>query len=118
MGRTVMSTPMARRIAFAMAAGGGMAAKVLTEAGADVLMLEAGQKLDIESELRSMEWPYDHPRRGEMPYAAHALVKALREEVDLPIHFHTHDTSGVQAASILRAADAGVDIADAAISSK
>ncbi|HEV2293964.1 MAG TPA: pyruvate carboxylase [Tepidisphaeraceae bacterium] len=51
------------------------------------------------------------------PYAAYALVKALRDEVDVPIHFHTHDTAGVQAGSILRAADAGVDIADAAIAS-
>jgi pyruvate carboxylase len=51
------------------------------------------------------------------PYAAYALVKALRDEVDVPIHFHTHDTSGINAGSILRAADAGVDIADAALSS-
>ncbi len=51
------------------------------------------------------------------PYAAFALVKALREEVGVPIHFHTHDTSGINAASVLRAADAGVDIADAAIAS-
>ncbi|HEY8666185.1 MAG TPA: pyruvate carboxylase [Tepidisphaeraceae bacterium] len=51
------------------------------------------------------------------PYAAHALVKALRDEVGVPIHFHTHDTSGINAGSILRAADAGVDIADAALSS-
>src|SRR4051812_8082611 len=51
------------------------------------------------------------------PYAAFALVKALREEVDVPIHFHTHDTSGINADSITRAADAGVDIADAALSS-
>ena len=33
------------------------------------------------------------------PYAAEQLVKALREEVGLPIHFHTHDTSGINAAS-------------------
>ncbi len=51
------------------------------------------------------------------PYAAHALVKALRDEVDLPIHFHTHDTSGVNAATLLRACDAGVDIVDSAIAS-
>ncbi|MCC6539157.1 MAG: pyruvate carboxylase [Bryobacterales bacterium] len=51
------------------------------------------------------------------PYAAAKLVKALREVTDLPIHFHTHDTSGINAASILKAADAGVDAADAAISS-
>jgi pyruvate carboxylase len=51
------------------------------------------------------------------PYAAWKLVKTLKEEVGLPIHFHTHDTSGLNAASILKAADAGVDVADAAISS-
>ncbi len=51
------------------------------------------------------------------PYAAQKLVKTLREEVGIPIHFHTHDTSGINAASILKASDAGVDIADAAIAS-
>ena len=51
------------------------------------------------------------------PYAAKKLVAALRQEIGIPIHFHTHDTSGVNAASILKAADAGVDIADAAIAS-
>ena len=49
------------------------------------------------------------------PYAAFELVKRLKEEVDLPIHFHTHDTSGMNAASVLKAADAGVDIADGAM---
>jgi pyruvate carboxylase len=51
------------------------------------------------------------------PYAAEKLVKALREEVGIPIHFHTHDTSGVNAASILKASDAGVHAVDAAIAS-
>jgi pyruvate carboxylase len=51
------------------------------------------------------------------PYAAQALVRALRDEVGVPIHFHTHDTSGINSASILRAADAGVDIVDAALAS-
>ncbi len=51
------------------------------------------------------------------PYAAAKLVKALKEEVGLPIHFHTHDTSGVAAASVLRATDAGVDIVDLALAS-
>jgi pyruvate carboxylase len=51
------------------------------------------------------------------PFAAAALVKALRDEVDVPIHFHTHDTSGINSASILAAAEAGVDIVDAAIAS-
>ncbi|HEU5022520.1 MAG TPA: pyruvate carboxylase, partial [Bryobacteraceae bacterium] len=51
------------------------------------------------------------------PYAAEVLVGALRNEIGIPIHFHTHDTSGLNAASILKAADAGVNVADAAISS-
>jgi pyruvate carboxylase len=49
------------------------------------------------------------------PYAAFELVKTLREEIALPIHFHTHDTSGINAASVLKAADAGVDVADGAL---
>ncbi|HMD38408.1 MAG TPA: pyruvate carboxylase [Candidatus Acidoferrum sp.] len=49
------------------------------------------------------------------PYAAHELVKTLREEIGIPVHFHTHDTSGINSASILKAADAGADVADAAI---
>ncbi|MGN6644584.1 MAG: pyruvate carboxylase subunit B, partial [Verrucomicrobiota bacterium] len=51
------------------------------------------------------------------PYAAYQLVKALKEEVGLPIHFHTHDTSGVNSGSILEASDANVDIVDLAIAS-
>ena len=51
------------------------------------------------------------------PYAAERLVKTLRQEVGIPIHFHTHDTSGINAGSILKAADAGVHAADAAIAS-
>jgi len=51
------------------------------------------------------------------PYAAFQLVRVLREEIAIPVHFHTHDTSGLNAASVLMAADAGVDIADAAIAS-
>jgi len=51
------------------------------------------------------------------PFAARALVKALRDEVDVPIHFHTHDTSGINSASVMMAGEAGVDIVDAAIAS-
>jgi len=51
------------------------------------------------------------------PYAARKLVEALRQEVGLPIHFHTHDTAGGQTASYLFAAEAGVDVVDCAISS-
>ncbi len=49
------------------------------------------------------------------PEAAATLVKTLRQEIGIPIHFHTHDTAGIQASSILRAADVGLDIADAAM---
>ncbi len=49
------------------------------------------------------------------PASAKLLIKALKEEVGLPIHFHTHDTSGIAGATILAAADAGVDAVDAAM---
>jgi pyruvate carboxylase len=51
------------------------------------------------------------------PAAAHALVKALKQEVGIPIHFHTHDASGTASASVLEAAAAGADVADLAIAS-
>ncbi|MBI2536673.1 MAG: GMC family oxidoreductase [Gemmatimonadetes bacterium] len=54
-------------------AAGGMAAHVLTTHGMQVLLLEAGRQLPIERELRSMEWPYDHPRRGALPPGSHGL---------------------------------------------
>lgn len=49
------------------------------------------------------------------PYAADQLVRVLREEVGLPIHFHTHDASGVQAATLIKGGEAGIDIIDAAV---
>ncbi|MEP9372787.1 pyruvate carboxylase [Mesorhizobium sp. KR1-2] len=49
------------------------------------------------------------------PGAARALFKALREATDLPIHFHTHDTSGLSAATVLAAVESGVDAVDAAM---
>ncbi len=48
------------------------------------------------------------------PYAAKKLVRALRQEIDIPIHFHTHDTAGGQLASYLMAAEEDVDIVDCA----
>ena len=51
------------------------------------------------------------------PYAAERLIRTLREEVGVPIHFHTHDVGGAQAASVLKGAEVGLDIADGAISS-
>ena len=49
------------------------------------------------------------------PAAARVLVRALKDELDIPVHFHTHDTSGIAGGTILAAADAGVDAVDAAM---
>jgi len=49
------------------------------------------------------------------PGAARTLARPLRQELSIPIHFHTHDTAGTQVASILAAADEGLQIADAAL---
>ncbi len=70
--------------------------KALREAGAHVLGLK-----DMAGLLK--------------PASARILIKALKEEVGLPIHFHTHDTGGIAGATILAAAEAGVDAADAAM---
>lgn len=51
------------------------------------------------------------------PYAAYELIKALKENVSIPIHLHTHDTSGNGVATLLMASQAGVDVVDAAIES-
>jgi len=49
------------------------------------------------------------------PAAATRLIRALKDEVGLPIHFHTHDTSGMGGAACFAAAAAGVDIVDGAM---
>jgi pyruvate carboxylase len=49
------------------------------------------------------------------PFAARQLVRALKQEVGLPIHFHTHDCAGGQVASLLLAAEEGVDVVDCAM---
>ena len=54
-------------------AAGGMAAHVLTSHGLKVLLLEAGKKLPYEQELKSMQWPYDHPRRGDLAPDSHPI---------------------------------------------
>ncbi|HLS80890.1 MAG TPA: pyruvate carboxylase [Steroidobacter sp.] len=50
-----------------------------------------------------------------LPRAAYTLIKALKEETGAPVHFHTHDTSGVAAASVLAAVEAGADAVDGAV---
>ncbi|RII29254.1 MAG: pyruvate carboxylase [Geobacter sp.] len=51
------------------------------------------------------------------PLAAYKLVKALKENIGIPVHLHTHDTSSNGSAMLLKASEAGVDIVDAALSS-
>jgi choline dehydrogenase-like flavoprotein len=61
-------------IVIGSGAAGGMAAFVLASRGMKVLLLEAGKRIDTTEELKSTEWPYEHPRRGSMPPDHHALV--------------------------------------------
>ncbi|MBT8408855.1 MAG: pyruvate carboxylase [Alphaproteobacteria bacterium] len=49
------------------------------------------------------------------PDAARVLIGALKDEIDLPIHFHTHDTAGIACATILAASESGVDAVDCAM---
>ena len=51
------------------------------------------------------------------PYSAKKLVTELKKAIDLPIHLHTHDTSGLQVATYMQAAEAGVDVVDVALGS-
>ncbi len=51
------------------------------------------------------------------PYAAEMLIPALRSAVDIPIHLHTHDTSSMQSATLLKAIEADVDVVDVCLSS-
>ncbi|MEJ2427140.1 MAG: biotin/lipoyl-binding protein, partial [Candidatus Thiodiazotropha sp.] len=71
-------------------------AKVLEKRGAHILAIK-----DMAGLLR--------------PYAADVLFRALKSEIGIPIHYHTHDTSGINGATVLRAVDAGVDVVDGAI---
>ncbi len=73
-------------------------AKTLEKAGANIIAIK-----DMSGLLK--------------PMAAAKLIKALKEEVGLPIHLHTHDTSGNGGATLMMAAMAGVDIVDAAFDS-
>lgn len=73
-------------------------AKQLEQAGAHILAIK-----DMSNLLK--------------PYAGYELVKALKAEIGIPIHLHTHDTSGNGGALLLKAVEAGVDIVDAALSS-
>ncbi|WP_143962688.1 pyruvate carboxylase [Litoribacter populi] len=51
------------------------------------------------------------------PYAAQELIHNLKENISVPVHLHTHDTSGIQSATYLKAMEAGVDVVDVAMAS-
>lgn len=51
------------------------------------------------------------------PYAAQELIPALKDAINIPIHLHTHDTASIQAASLLKAIEGGVDVVDGCMSS-
>jgi len=50
------------------------------------------------------------------PYAASELISALKSELNIPLHLHTHDTSSIQSATYIKAIEAGVDVVDVALS--
>jgi len=65
-------------------AAGGMAAHELTRAGIKVLMLEAGRMIDVKTEYRTMEWPYNSMRRNRLPPGERAIAVAEYNFVDRP----------------------------------
>ena len=102
------------------------------EAGgiAEVAICDTGDILDPARERYALEYYVDLARelvkRGAhilcikdmagllKPYAAGRLVTVLKQEIGIPIHLHTHDTAGVQAAAYMKAVEAGVDAIDCA----
>ncbi len=104
---------------------GGIAEGTICYTG-DVLNTEAGYKYKLQyyTDLaKQLEDAGAHTLALKdmagllKPYAAEVLIPALKDAVDLPIHLHTHDTSSMQAATLLKAIEADVDIVDACLSS-
>jgi pyruvate carboxylase len=97
---------------------------------AEVSICYTGDILDLERKKFDLDYYLEKARKIEdmgahilgikdmagllKPYAAYELIKALKAEVSIPIHLHTHDTSGNGGATLLMAAEAGVDIIDTA----
>ena len=80
-------------------AAGGMAAYVLTSQGLNVLLLEAGKQIDTTAVLKSMEWPYDHPRRGDMPAE---ISRALGERIQRPQSAVRHEGLATREGLLIR----------------
>jgi len=112
---------------------GAMAAIIEANAVCEAAICYTGDILDNSKAKYSLSYYVEMARKLEKfgahilaikdmaglckPYAAYQLVKVLRQEIGIPIHFHTHDTSGINSASILKACEAEVNIVDAATSS-
>lgn len=104
-----------------------------TEGIAEACICYTGDILDPNQHKFTLQYYVDFAKRLEdagahilgikdmagllKPYSASVLIKELKKSIDIPIHLHTHDTSGLQIATYLQAVDAGVDIIDVALSS-
>ncbi len=104
-----------------------------TSALAEACICYTGDILDPQRPKYNLQYYLDLARRLEdegahllaikdmagllKPYAAELLVSRLRETVQMPIHLHTHDTASIQAATYLKAVEAGVDVIDLALAS-
>ncbi|WP_432663350.1 pyruvate carboxylase [Wukongibacter baidiensis] len=100
---------------------------------AEVCLCYTGDILDTNRDKYSLKYYVDLAKQIEKmgghilgikdmsgllkPYAATKLIRALKQEISIPIHLHTHDTSGNGVATLLMAAEAGVDIVDTAFNS-
>ncbi|MBN8549013.1 MAG: pyruvate carboxylase [Deltaproteobacteria bacterium] len=104
-----------------------------TEGLAEVCICYSGDILDPKRQKYSLAYYLDLARQIEdagahilaikdmagllKPYAAEKLISELRKAINLPIHLHTHDTSSIQAATYLKAVEAGVNVIDVALGS-
>ncbi|MES2387433.1 MAG: pyruvate carboxylase [Bacteroidota bacterium] len=102
-----------------------------TNALAEACICYTGDMLAPDQEKYTLQYYLDLARRLEdegahiicikdmagllKPNAAEVLVTSLRETLSAPVHLHTHDTAGIQAATYLKAIEAGVDVIDVAI---
>ena len=100
---------------------------------AEVALCYTGDILDENRDKYSLQYYVDKAKEIEKmgahilaikdmsallkPYAAKKLITALKDEISIPIHLHTHDTTGNGVATVLMAADAGVDIVDTTFNS-
>jgi len=116
---------MKRSIQIVRERTGGIAEATICYSG-DVLNTDPGNRYNMQYYLdmaRRLEDEGAHmlalkDMAGLLkPYAAEKLIPALRSAVDIPIHLHTHDTSSMQSATLLKAIEADVDIVDVCLSS-